>query len=67
MHWLTARLLRYGLSKLTRYLIMETIKKFLKTKKGKAVIISLVLGVTGYNLPPEAVEALIVIATSLGY
>ncbi len=46
---------------------METIRAFIKTRKGKAILISLALGLTGYNLPPEAIEAIITFTSALGY
>ncbi|WP_185976619.1 hypothetical protein [Catenovulum sediminis] len=46
---------------------METIKRFLKTRKGKAVVISLVLGIAGVTVPPEAVEAAVTFITALGF
>jgi hypothetical protein len=67
MHWIIAQAVKYGLTTLTRYIIMKTIKAFIKSRKGKAILISLVLGVTGYNLPPEAVEAIITLSSALGY
>lgn len=67
MHWLAARAIRYGLSKLSRFIIMQAIKSFLKTRKGKAVVISLALGVAGISVPPEAVEAAVVFITALGF
>ncbi len=67
MHWLVAWAMRYGLSNLTRFIIVETIKRFLKTRKGKAVVISLVLGIAGVTVPPEAVEAAVTFITALGF
>jgi len=45
---------------------METIKAFLKTRKGKGILISLILGLTGISLPPEAIEAAITLVSAFG-
>lgn len=48
-----------------RYLVMETVKAFFKTKKGKALVIGLVAGAAGIALPPEAIEALVAVWSAL--
>lgn len=67
MNLLISSLVRYAASKLTRFIIMETIKRFLKTRKGKAVVISLALGLAGITVPPEAVDAAVTFITALGW
>lgn len=66
MNWIIARVIKYGLTKITEVIVMETIKAFLKTRKGKGILISLILGLTGISLPPEAIEAAITLVTALG-
>lgn len=61
MSFLLSLITRHITIKVSEYLIMESIKAFIKTKKGKAIIIAAVLGITGVSLPPEAVEAIIVL------
>jgi len=46
--------------------ILKAAKAFVGTRKGKAILISVVLGVTGVALPPEAVEAIITLWSVAG-
>ncbi len=46
---------------------MEAIKKFLKTRKGKTIVVSLVVGLTGLTVSTEAIEAAVTLLTALGW
>lgn len=54
------------MSKLTDFVAAKTMKAFIKTKKGKALLITLVTGCLGYTLPPEALDALITLLSVMG-
>ncbi|MDO6718826.1 hypothetical protein Q4575_05400 [Psychrosphaera sp. 1_MG-2023] len=40
---------------------MESIKAFIKTKKGKALLVAVIAGAAGVTLPPEAIDAIVLL------
>lgn len=52
-------------SALGRYIMYKSFKAFIKTRKGKSILITLVLGLLGISLPPEAIDGAVTFFTAL--